>query len=384
MIVEIYKSDNKVLFLYQWEGHEFAHTLTIPEFVIPCDDALFLISLFSRPKNDAEIFVYGAYPSAEVYDFARNSICSNIYCKILQNPSSVVNQTKELPKNTVLAFSGGFDSVAAMAILESTRLASVDYGGLFSRERKFFEKFETDIFHWDIRSGKRGKFNESTDWRFILAPLLLLRRPGENIGLATGTILESSPYWFSSRKRDNFTAYSKTIYGPFAASITHLAGVSEYATTLIVDNFLGDRIEESLESLAPANSFKLYRKKVLLETSRERNKFDSIDKPAKLHEYGKNFAEDYISMFLTYRHGINWVKDNYCHNMPNIDIDMSFFQRVNSENLKVIDHKTRNIVIEKLNHYGIKLTEKHDLENMKIAIDFRERYIKSNHSNPST
>lgn len=61
---------------------------------------------------------------------------------------------------------------------------------------------DTIIFEWDIRTERLNlikRFNESRHWRFMLAPLSLLKGNADNIVIATGTIMEAAPYWMHNR-----------------------------------------------------------------------------------------------------------------------------------------------------------------------------------------
>src|SRR5690606_24043718 len=107
------------------------------------------------------------------------------------------------PIDRFLAFSGGFDSIAAKQILSNdVPLASVNFGGNFAREYLWFKEFNPIIFNWNIRdkSVTGLKFNESLDWRWLPSPLLLLQKEGAPMSIYTGTIMEGAPFWFSHRE----------------------------------------------------------------------------------------------------------------------------------------------------------------------------------------
>lgn len=93
----------------------------------------------------------------------------------------------------VLNFSGGFDSMTALALAEGQplRLLSMDYGGYFEREETYFRTFDTVICRTDLR--QKGFHN---DWRFMATGSLLLADMLDAGIAGFGAVLEASAWNF--------------------------------------------------------------------------------------------------------------------------------------------------------------------------------------------
>ncbi len=178
----------QVIFSYESEAVSFTHELRHPEHLPATDDALFRIAILSRPANDINYSITGVIPNSGSVDFFEKAYNCTITTPTRPIPDNA--PSKILADDVYLCFSGGFDSIAAKAILPaSTHLISNEFGGAFEREALFFKQFHTQILQWDLRRARpegKMKFNESIDWRFMLAPGLLFKKRKQTYRLSNG------------------------------------------------------------------------------------------------------------------------------------------------------------------------------------------------------
>src|SRR5699024_6541660 len=91
-------------------------------------------------------------------------------------------------REKVLNFSGGFDSMAALALEPNAHLVSLDFGGRFSRERQFFEKFQPNIIETNLVDLKLNRYS----WTFMGIGALLFRDELNISSYAFGSIMAGS------------------------------------------------------------------------------------------------------------------------------------------------------------------------------------------------
>lgn len=369
-------------FNYSWNSQFFSHKITVPVDCAPSEDSLFRVALLSRPINSDFVKVKGVTPYIATKKFFEK------HTKSVIEVDSVVNgeggcAIKELGGQKVnLAFSGGFDSISALAIIgeDNVNLMSNDFGGAFKRESDFFRYFNPSIFTWELRGLRTEqviRFNESVDWRFMISTPLLYQSGSEVLFVGTGTILESGPFWYSGAARSEFKSYSSYGLGPNVATVNPVACLSEYLTTKIAIKFLGNEmIERSLDSLASTGSFKRYRKEVLMSLVRG-EPVPSVNPSVKLHRYGKGYGDDIIAMYLVWKLGLNWVLKNYCPDIPTSSkyLDMSFFEKFNSGNLMVFDSLFRDNLINSFKNFGINGYDGYDSGRIEVSKMFREEML---------
>ena len=368
------ESDLNIIIHCFLDNFKFNHTLIYPIFLNPSDEVITLIALFSRPRNFKECTIKNGALTYLSHKFMEKSINCKINIKIQNWGDGVAADSR--PANGFLAFSGGFDSIATNYVLgKDVPLASINFGGVFEREFTWFKNFETMIFEWNIRDiNETGvKFNEGLDWRWLLSPMLLLKSPDNPFSIYTGTIMEASPYWWSDKK-PIFNGYGYNVIGNGVALICPVASITEYATSVISSRFLSREQNIScLNSVAAEGSIKKYRKKVLLAiASRE----EMAEECKERYKFGTGLADDMIALWLGWRLGVKWVLDNYCENFPeNLKCDMSFFEKINTNNLDVLDDVTKKNTMKKFSDVGLKLYSVDDFQNLKDATDARNKFL---------
>ncbi len=370
-------SGSKFEFLYDFDGGGISHVLSIPQNLdgTRLNLAAAKIAVMARPIRSHNIYLRDNMElDAFTHDALEKSTNSKIHCRVVSSKSDYNYKTK--PQQTLVAFSGGFDSVSAVALLGGDiKLFSVDFLGWFKRERNFFDKFNTDIFEWNIRQRRVDGtlYDESLDYRFLISPCTFYVNDFTT-GLVTGTILEASSYQYTDKLRNNFSSYNSGVYGEGIYPIPIISSLSEFCTAKVARLFLGeDKIYESLESLAFQNSFKYYRKKCLLAAIEGA---PLPDRPANIpkHVFGNYLTDDIIALYFIWKYGSNAVFDNYCEVVEKdllLGLDMSFFERVNDNNLRQVDPVMRSEFLRMCLRYDIDIYRDGDLELLGKSISIR-------------
>ncbi|MEX3507338.1 hypothetical protein VVR85_07185 [Corynebacterium sp. LK2590] len=208
--------------------------------------------------------------------------------------------TEAIAGKAVLNFSGGFDSLAARYLLpEDHELVSLDFGGRFSREREFFQRFdpirvETNVVRTPLRANS---------WSFIGLGTLLTAATTRAEYCSFGSILESTRFKRGSAYENNFT------FPPFAAAgMTNAAptlGLTEAGTVLVLAHNAPELLADSLQSLAGPREEKLVRKRALVEAvlaaAGTPVRLPRIEMPPEPYfTFGDNFTTDLTAMYLSW------------------------------------------------------------------------------------
>ena len=212
--------------------------------------------------------------------------------------SGVVEKDSRELSGTVLNFSGGFDSLAAHYLLpENHKLVSLDFGGRFSREKRFFQRFsplqvQTNIVQTSLRKHS---------WSFIGMGSLLTLKEFKAKYCTFGSIIESTGFKRKTAHEKGFT------FPPFASAgmqnTPTVQGISEVGTALIIAENSSELIEPSLQSLASPGEEKLFRKwalaKFALEQAGRPVPFGEVQRPSAPHyEFGQRLVIDLTAMMI--------------------------------------------------------------------------------------
>lgn len=370
MIMKLYVSKqegNIFIFSYHELNDFFSHRLEVPKRLNVNDNDLLRLAIFSNPFDDNLIEVHGLKANEKIIAELSHISGKNILCDSYSREE--FTQIESLKDQEIfLGFSGGFDSMAANAILPKSTKISIDFGGDFAREALFFRKLDTNIVNWDLRNKRTNslpKFNEGKNWRFMLAPLTLFRENKPNMVIATGTIMEASPYWMQTGNKGESKYYGHAGYGSGISFLNPIAGLTEVTTTLIVNKFYERNVvKDSLISLAAPTTFKFHRKKSLLAIAN-----NEIYIPEVKYRFGSSMADDFLALYFCWKFGKKWVQDNYSPNLPDDipNVDMSFVEKVNTENMLHIDKEFREILLNNISSFGIEFFNANDYTNLSLV-----------------
>lgn len=361
------QEENIFIFSYYHQDEFFSHRIKVPKKLSVNDNDLLRLAIFSNPFEANSIEIIGIQVNKTLIENLNNILSKTILCDNYDKEEFAI--LKYIDKEEVfLGFSGGFDSMAAKAILPNSTSVSIDFGGHFEREALFFNNLDTNIVDWDIRNKRTNstpKFDEGKNWRFMLAPLTLFRENKPNILIATGTIMEASPYWLQLGNKSESNYYSHSGYGAGVSLFNPVAGLTEISTALIVSKaYSKEVVESSLCSLAAPTTFKFHRKKALLALVNNK-----VYIPEVKYKFGSAIADDFLTLYFCWKFGKKWVKENYSLNFPDDtpNFDMSFVERVNTQNMLHIDNNFREHLLANLNKFGIFPFNENDYINLALV-----------------
>lgn len=249
------------------------------------------------------------------FDFPISEHCRNAIerkCRALVTAAGTTSPRVSGP-NVGLSFSGGYDSLAAWLMSPEyfTRIA-MDWGGRFSRERRFFETLNPIIVSTNARELKVDKI----DWRFMGTGTVLLSDFLDLGEIAFGTIFEGSLSYIRSsgpRKSPPLNWESAGL-----KDCTPTRGLNQVGTAMMIAEFAPDLIRGSLESLSEPGTEKYFRKQLLADCAVERKTgmkpdFSNYAYPKKKTPIGTTYAFDILSVFFVKRYGRDivsrWASD---------------------------------------------------------------------------
>lgn len=232
-----------------------------------------------------------------------------------------------------LNFSGGFDSLAAKAVLPGAHLVSLDFGGRFARERPMFSRFSPYI----VRSNLVDLGLNLNHWSFMGLGSILLRDELRLKTYSFGSIQAGSlPKLFTAPVNQSRlrmpTGVDMEICNP-------VAGISETGAIAIVARTSPDMLGDVLASVSHPGEVKHLRKRLMLEavSTRERIAIDLPEVPTleKLPAWGSRFADDLASLYVMKILGPEAVSASYEGGIPATVVewvaktDLLFMERFN-------------------------------------------------------
>ena len=299
---------------------------------------------------------------------------------------SVRKVTDALPKGgrsgCALNFSGGFDSLAARAILpEGTPLVSVHFEGGFDREAEFFTKFDPCVLSTNLRALKYDR----ASWTFMGAGMLLF---AETLGcrdIIFGTILEASDWQFLKDP----PAGRRTRIPPFSGlgleCPSLIQGLSEVCTTMLIVRYCPEFMAGALKSLAAPGSEKLYRK-YLLSKMALKNRGLSVmlpecrpTEPNRAATWGEHFTCDVLSLYMIKHFGLETAQ-KMVRGIPGEAnelakrLSLRFLERMNTNFLKAVPSGLAGYALSRLSDAGILPYDERDWEEFVEVRTFLSSY----------
>lgn len=277
-----------------------------------------------------------------------------------------------------LNFSGGIDSLAAYYLLgDASRNISIDFGGYFKREADWFREWPTYIVETDFRE---KPFIESLDWRFMGSCAMLYSDYLQIDTVYWGTVLEASPYWFSSNKKvdaDNaVSTHAFAIAGlKMGQTVTPL---SEFGTMKLALQ-LGDiTVQKSIVRCAAPRSEKSIRKLLLARLAqgdRVDSAFWEVNQCTRKYVFGTSFAVDILTMYFISKIGIKLVRAHLADitddQLAEIKaLDMCFFEKYNVANLESIPKSVCGQIIAGYENAGLAPYSLSDFTALEACRDY--------------
>ncbi|WP_419955130.1 hypothetical protein ACN6MT_06075 [Neobacillus niacini] len=267
---------------------------------------------------------------------------------------------RKIRNNVTLNFSGGFDSLAAKCLMpENTNLVSMDFGGRFSRERRFFENFDTCIVSTNLLETPL----KSNSWSMMGIASILYSDYLATDFHTFGSIFEVSP--------NNFTDYPvaarNNSFPPFLAAgmenAPYVLGLTEVGTLKVIGHYEPDLIAPSLDSLADPVEEKRYRKQVLSLIASEKAKRDYnltiIDTPPRPHfKFGQNLSADFLSLYIIKHAGLD-IASHTIMDIPDEvvkaadNLSLLFYERLNTNFIENFPKELVGGLLSNLGNAGV-------------------------------
>lgn len=292
-------------------------------------------------------------------------------------------QLQESNKQIMLNFSGGFDSLAAKALLpDDTKLVAVDFGGWFEREAKFFKQFEPYTLTTNFRKLKYDR----EDWTFMgVGACLFAQALGAKYNVF-GTIFEANTDTINDQPKCACSLDTMPFSALGLKDMRVTNGLTEVATVMLVTYYYPEHVQASLKSLAAVGSEKLYRKQVLTDIvcKRYRRQVDHIELAVPVKEkvavpFGVNFALDFLALYELKYAGIEVVSNTVTDVPPEAielvnRLGMRFYERLNTNFLPTIPKDMRQNYLDKLHAAGIVEYDENDWQEMREVRKLLARY----------
>lgn len=242
-----------------------------------------------------------------------------------------------------LNFSGGFDSLAAMSILDDPHLISLDFGGSLAREREFFERFDPYIFSTNLIKLRLHRYS----WQFMGLGSILLRDELQLGSYSFGSIMAGALPRLLTRSLNQGTSGIPVANALGMKRTNPVAGISEIAAIRIVAMNHPNLLMDALMSVAAPHEGKFQRKYQMLEAV-----ISHLGLPMKMPMvpdrianvvWGSSFAADLASLFVIQELGAEYIAPTFENGIPeNViegmkNIDLSFMQRFNPQAYEGVD-----------------------------------------------
>ncbi|MGP5155034.1 hypothetical protein [Glutamicibacter ardleyensis] len=275
---------------------------------------------------------------------------------------------------TALNFSGGFDSLAARYLLPNAHLISLDFGGRFSRERDYFEKYNPYIFETNLTSLGLNRHS----WQFMSIGSILLRDELDLGHYAFGSIMAGSLSSLLVGPADQSQAGVANANDLGMSMCNPVAGISEVAALSLVASSSPHELLKVLKSVALPKEEKYLRKYQMLNAVAKLHDLPvGLPEPPSLKprmRWGENFATDLSSMFVAKVLGTDAIGGSYIEGIPLksvhlIDnISLEFMTRFNPHAYGGIEHEKLSNWYKTLLSAGIHPFERKDWNEASLVV----------------
>ncbi|MDR0489135.1 MAG: hypothetical protein LBG99_07060 [Propionibacteriaceae bacterium] len=344
----------------------------------PHDDiiALALSTLFGKAYDDVHIDLpVSEHTLSKIHSFTgiRPSV---------KSITSTAPTFPTTPNKVTLNFSGGLDSLSVKALLpDDISLVSLDYGGLFARERVFFEEFSPYIVTTNLVD---LKLNANTGVFMGIASLLYKELLGTDYH-AFGTPLEdlwSQKNWFFSQR--NFCYPTPFIYAGIRNLNMLSFGMLGTTMALLTYRTYPELLEKSLKSLANVGDSKLYQKQLFLKVFDMKYKgidftMDGLTPPITPFNFGETHLIDLFSLYFVKYVGMEaaqilnrGIPESYVAMADSVSLD--FMEKLNPQFLPYVPHFIRDHALDVWEEAGIQHYSAKDWKELYAVLEFLSQW----------
>ena len=289
----------------------------------------------------------------------------------------IINKTKN---NHTLNFSGGFDSMAALAFLpKNSSLVSMDFGGSFNREMHMINKFnshtvKSNILETDFRKNS---------WLFMTIASILYKDYLDTKYNIFGSIINAA-FMQNSNFINNYST-PHLIEAAGMKNIPYSLSLSEIGTIKVGCETFPELMNESLISLANPKEEKRFRKQLLLEIEIERfdhniELTDRLEKPHRQYfKWGDSFLVDHLAIYIMKYRGydtasltIKNIPEEAYKMSQNLKLD--FYDRYYTDVLKFIPADFRADYVKRMGELNILPFEENDWIEYRQVINYLSNF----------
>lgn len=283
-------------------------------------------------------------------------------------------EKSEYSDGNVLSFSGGFDSLAAKALMpENTHLVSMEFGGWFKREAAFFKRFSPIT----ITTNARRIPNQTTSfarnhWGFMAIGAILTRSYLGARYHTFGSILGSE---FESPGPSRVKLAPLENLGFVDAPYTN--GITEIGTAKIMVQAYPNLLRESIDSLAGDRDRKRFLKIALIRASTtDPMLLDSIPPTDKEWSSPVSFDSSYttsLGALALFSQGKGHLIGPIFEQIPEQSIefarahDFSFMEKVNWDKHQHLEPALVGDFWSKLAEFGFTPYTESDWESVRVV-----------------
>lgn len=330
-------------------------------------------------------------PNNELLAIALSTLCGNKYKNIQFNfdineqiksdierfTNAVVHakthnnalNSKNNKSGHILSFSGGLDSLCAKCLMpDNTHLVSMDFGGRFARERKFFSQFDTCTVSTNLADTHLRKNN----YLFMGIAAILFSDYTNSTYHTFGTIMEASqdPIININRKFPYINNYLSL------QSAYYVYGLTEIGTAMVCLKSVPEIFAESCESVASRGENKKYRKQLIAKIVSDKTGVNidikDFNKPNIKLKYGDSFADDLLIFYFIKYAGLE-ATEKMIENIPESVVEyanklsLNFFERINIDLYSDFPNELRADFYRKATLAGLQPYDGNDFAELRIV-----------------
>ena len=335
--------------------------------------------------DDNQIAVALSTLCGQAYDyvFMDLNVNSNVFDKIkeylqvdFETKGIVQDEIKySYSEKLLLAFSGGFDSLSSFELLKRSKcdfdIASLDFGGRFSREKEFFKRFSPHVIKTNFVDLKLNKNSMS----FMYIPIILYSK---HLNTGYGMIADIFETGYNLYNRDDDLPLS-------FLDITNMPlvlGFTQVGLASVLIKTRPELIDLSLKSLASPRHEKRYRKQLMVKTLSEKlNKrvfLEPVENPLKF-EWGDSVQNDFLCLYFIKNAGLeeaSKIMDNIPEEAINLanSLSLDFYEKCKRDNGAKTSNKFIKSFERTLCELEIPYYNENDMEEYRQVMEFLSEY----------
>lgn len=317
---------------------------------------------------------------ADTLDVIRRFTGSEV--EVFGTTPSTSSSTKGRSGN-LLSFSGGFDSMAADALMpEVTHRVSIDFGGWFERETEFFQRFDSLIVRTNFRRiPTQGNSLALNHWGYMAVGAILTSRHFGAKYHTFGSILGQS-FVRESVGPGRLAPLEAT----GLVDAPYVNGLTEIGTTKVMLLRYPELVSDSLRSLAGEGDKKQFLKYALTEVVEVEIESGADIPPVPTHwekkiQFNTGHAEAMGALYAISKGRRSVIEPLFKSIPPSAvelgeTVDFGFMEKFNFDQSQFLADELWGDFCDKLLRFGFKPYTENDWDNAKVVRDYLRKAIK--------